>query len=267
MDGYLNPPVATAFDAASAVVSALVYLAVAFAALARRPHDPRVRVFLLTALASAAPYGINALIWARGSGAVLTRPVIIITSLSLMMGSLALLHFTQVFPWRRPWIRRHGRWLYAGYAAVMAVVAFAALATQSLVIEGSLDQGAGGIGAVSAGVAEIAVIVILLPTLVLLGIVVPFAGLLSLFKSWQEAKARDLPAARRTTLWMLVSQLGGGVLTILIIPLLRLVAPAGPWVTIASALLFGCSLLMPLAFAIGVWKLGVLDIDSEGSPT
>jgi hypothetical protein len=98
-----------------------------------------------------------------------------------------------------------------------------------------------------------------LPILVLLGIVVPFAGLLSLFKSWQEAKARNLPAARRVTMWMLVSQLGGGVLTILVIPLLRLVAPTGPWVTIAAALLFGFSLLMPIAFAAAVWRFRLLE--------
>jgi hypothetical protein len=262
MDALL--PAATAFDAVSAIASALIYLAVGFGALARAPRDARVRVFLVTALASAAPYGINALIWARGSAAALTRPVVIVTALSLMVGALALLHFTQVFPWRRPWIRRHGRWLYAGYAAAIALVAVSALATQSLSVDGSLDAGSGGLGAVSAGVTELVLIAVVLPALVLLGIVVPFAGLLSLFKSWQEAKARGLPAARQTTLWMLVSQLGGGVLTILVIPLLRLVAPAGPWVTIAAALLFGFSLLMPLAFAAGVWKLGVLELPVNG---
>lgn len=262
MDALLAPPVATTFDAVSAIVSAGLYLAVAFAALGRAPGDARVRVFVLTALASAAPYGITALIWARGSGAAFSRPVIIVTSLSLMIGALALLHFTQVFPWRRPWIRNHGRWLFAGYAAVVAVVTLAALAAQALVVEGAFDQGSGGLGAVSAGVPEIAAI-LLIPVLVLLGIVVPFAGLLSLFKSWQEAKARGVHAARVTTMWMLVSQLGGGVLTILIIPLLRFVAPAGPWVTVAAALLFGFSLLMPLAFAVGVWKLGVLEIDVD----
>ena len=259
MDALLAPPVATTFDAVSAIVSACLYLAVAFAAVARRPSDVRVRVFLLTALASAAPYGITALIWARGSGAAFSRPVIIATALSLMIGALALLHFTQVFPWRRPWIRNHGRWLYAGYAAVVAVVTLTALATQALVVDGAFDQGAGGIGAVSAGVTEIALLAAI-PVLVLFGIVVPFAGLLSLFKSWREAKAQGVHAARVTTMWMLVSQLGGGVLTILIIPLLRFVAPTGPWVTIAAALLFGFSLLMPLAFAVGVWKLGVLEI-------
>jgi hypothetical protein len=103
---------------------------------------------------------------------------------------------------------------------------------------------------------------LVIPSIFLLGVVVPFAGLLSLYKSWLRAKAENIRSARLTTFWMLVSQLAGGVLTILIIPLLRLVAPRGPWVTIAAALLFGVGLLMPLAFAAGIWKLGVLELDA-----
>ena len=73
-------------------------------------------------------------------------------------------------------------------------------------------------------------------------------------------------AARKTTLWMLVSQMAGGVLTILVIPLLRLVATRGPWVTIAAALLFACGLLMPLAFAAAVWRYRMLDTPVEALP-
>ena len=69
-----------------------------------------------------------------------------------------------------------------------------------------------------------------------------------------------------TTAWMLVSQMGGGVLTILIVPLLHLAAPQGPWVTMASSLLFACVMLMPVTFAVGVWKLGVLGLDIERLP-
>ena len=59
--------------------------------------------------------------------------------------------------------------------------------------------------------------------------------------------------------------MAGGVLTILIIPLLRLVAPTGPLVTMAAALLFAFGLLMPVAFAAGVWKYRVLELD-PGDP-
>src|SRR4029077_4111536 len=106
---------------------------------------------------------------------------------------------------------------------------------------------------------SLALIRVLIPAIFILGVVVPFAGLLSLSKSWQEARRAALRGAERTTFWMLVSQLAGGVLTILVIPLLRLVAPIGPWVTAAAALLFGAGLLMPLSFAAAVWQFRLLE--------
>ncbi len=102
--------------------------------------------------------------------------------------------------------------------------------------------------------------------LFVLGLAVPFAALFSLYKSWLTANAAGPEAARVTTLWILISQMAGGVLTILIIPLLHLVAPAGPWVTIAAVLLFAFGLLMPLAFAAGVWKYRVLELDPDSPP-
>ena len=62
------PPSATAFEAIAAIVSAALYLIVGMRALARAPKDVRTRVFLATALASAAPYSVTALLWARGVG-------------------------------------------------------------------------------------------------------------------------------------------------------------------------------------------------------
>lgn len=271
MDALLQPPVATAFDAISSTASAAIYLAVALAALARAPRDARTRVFLATAVASAAPYLVTALLWARGTSAAFNAPVITLVALSLMMGSLALLHFTQVFPWRRPWIKAHGAWLYAGYVVVPLTVAAVWVLTRELraALAGVADAGSGGVGAVSAGVSEVTLLVIALgalPVLFVLGVAVPFGGLLSLYKSWKTAVAGGIESARVTTFWMLISQLAGGVLTILIIPLLRLVSPPGPWVTIAAALLFAAGLLMPIAFAAGVWKYRVLDLDPNAAP-
>jgi len=262
MDTLLQPPVATAFDAASSFISALLYLIVAFAALAYAPRDSRVRVFLAIALASAAPYGITTLIYLRGSGAVLNLPVMAVTVFSLMIGSVALLHFTQVFPWRRPWIRTYGRWAPAAYAVVVLVAAVVYSIARGIDVSGDVGTGSGGLGAWVGLEASLLLLALVIPAIFLLGVVVPFAGLLSLYKSWLRAKAENIRSARLTTFWMLVSQLAGGVLTILIIPLLRLVAPRGPWVTIAAAALFGVGLLMPLAFAAGIWKLGVLDLDA-----
>lgn len=271
MDALLQPPVATAFDAISSTASAVLYLVVAFAALARAPRDVRTRVFLATALASAAPYMITALLWARGTSAAFNTPVITVVTLSLMMGSLALFHFTQVFPWRRPWIRSHGAWLYAGYVGVPLLVATVWWLTRDMraLLAAAADAGMGGLGAVSAGVSEMTLLAIALgaiPVLFVLGVAVPFGGLLSLYKSWKTAAAAGIESARVTTFWMLISQLAGGVLTILIIPLLRVVAPTGPWVTIAAAILFAVGLLMPIAFAVGVWKYRVLKLDPSALP-
>jgi hypothetical protein len=267
MDSLLQPPSATAFDAVSSLLSAAIYTLVGLAALAQAPRDARVRVFLLVALASVAPYCVTAMIWQRGSQVLMSKAVIVTVALSLMINALALLHFAQIFPWRRPWIRRHGAWLWGGYAGVLLIAALVAFLAPSFDVSG--DVGSGGVGAVSAELAETLVVLTLLvglPVLFVLGLATPFAGLVSLYKSWQTARDHQVQSARVTTYWMLISQMGGGVMTILIVPLLRLVAPRGPWVTIGAAILFAFSLLMPIAFAAGVWRYRILDLDAETLP-
>lgn len=264
MDTMLAPPVATGFEAFAAVVSAALYLIVGVAAFIRAPRDIRARAFFATTLASAPPYSTTALLWARGSDATFTLPVMVVVGVSLILCSLTLFHFTQVFPWRRPWIRAHWTWLLCGYLAVPAAAGLAAW-----VFNGILGSGSGGLGAVSAGISEgaaLLALVVVVPTLFVAGAVIPFGAMMSLYKTWLEARAAGVESARVTTLWILISQMAGGVLTILIIPLLRLVAPAGPWVTMAAALLFAFGLLMPLVFAAGVWKYRVLDLDPESRP-
>jgi hypothetical protein len=264
MDMVLGAPGATAFDALSSLTSAGIYVIVALAALAQAPRDPRVRVFLATAVAGVAPYYVTAQIWASGWQATLSKGALVVLALSLMLGSLALFHFTQLFPWRRPWIRTHATRLWAGYAILPVLVAVTALLTPGL------DRAeTGGLGAITSGAGLLVALALagaVLAVVFVIGLVVPLAALLSLYKSWLIARARGIEAARRATYWMLVSQMGGGVLTILIIPLLRLVAPGGPWVTIASALLFACAILMPVTFALAVWRLRVLDLDIDGLP-
>src|SRR4051812_9417507 len=147
MDSLLQPPSATAFDAVSALLSAAAYAVVALGAMVRAPRDARARVFLLVALASIAPYCITALIWREGNAAAWSRAAILAVGLSLLIGSLGLLHFSQVFPSRRPWIRRHGYWLWIGYAVVVIVAVTAVALMPALP---SMDQGpTGGFGAVS----------------------------------------------------------------------------------------------------------------------
>ena len=257
-------PSASAFDALSSLTSAGVYMIVALAALAQAPRDARVRVFLAVALAGVAPYWVTAQIWVWGWNEALTKNAVLFVALSLMMGSLTLFHFTQVFPWRRPWIRANGSRLWAAYVIVPAITGIVAALTPRF-----KPAEASGVGAISAGgtlLVVLAAAALLMAVVVVLGIVVPFAGLLSLYKSFLVARLKGIESARRTTLLMLVSQLGGGVLTILVVPLMRLVAPEGPWVTIASVLLFACAMLMPLAFALGVWRLHVLELDIDALP-
>jgi hypothetical protein len=174
-----------------------------------------------------------------------------------------------VFPWRRPWIRAHGRWMLPAYLVVPIVLAVPVWLLGPFVQEfaGISASGSGGLGAVSVGVPESLVLLLLvLPALFVIGLVLPFVALISLYKSWLEAKAAAVAPASVTTLWILISQMGGGVLTILIIPMLHLLAPDGPWATIAAMLLFAFGLLMPVAFAAGVWKYGVLALDPEAPP-
>ena len=272
MDTLLQPPVATTFEMVSAVVSAVVYLAVALAAFARAPRDIRAKTFLVTALASAAPYLVTVQLWARGAAATLTVPIMSAVGLSLMVGSLALFHFTQVFPWRRPWIRSYWKWLLIGYIAIPFAVALLVLILGPVIASSRPSPrripASGGLGAVSAGIAEWAALALLLvglPLIFVVGLVVPFGALMSLYKTWTETKAAGPEAARITTFWILISQMAGGLLAILVIPLLRLVAPTGPWMTMAAALLFAFGLLMPMAFAAGVWKYQSVRAGSRGS--
>jgi hypothetical protein len=265
----LAPAVATPFEVFAAVVSAVVYLGVGTAAMLRAPRDVRARVFFATAIASAAPYSVTALLRAGGAGATLMLPVMVLVGLSLMLGSLALFHFTQVFPWRRPWIRAHWRWLLGGYVLAPLVLAVPVWMLGPFIQEfTATSSGAGGLGAVSVGLSEsLALLLLVIPALFFVGLAVPFGALLSLYKSWLAAKAAGVESARVTTLWILISQMGGGVLTILIVPLVHFVAPTGPLATIAAVLLFAFGLLMPLAFAAGVWKYDVLALDPDAPPS
>src|SRR5262249_32056200 len=74
------------------------------------------------------------------------------------------------------------------------------------------------------------------------------SGVMSLFKSWHEARTAANEPARRASFWILVSQLGGGVLAILVLPLLHFVGVPPLWSTVFAGLAYGFALTMPLAF-------------------
>ena len=69
-----------------------------------------------------------------------------------------------------------------------------------------------------------------------------------------------------STLGVFVSQLAGGILAVLVAPLVHIIVPSGPWAPILAGAMFGFGILMPLAFAAGVWKYGVLTLDVESLP-
>lgn len=249
MDAMLQTPSATAFDAIASCVSLVVYLGAAIVALARRPADVRARVFLVIALTSAVPYSLTLLQWWKGAG-VYTPPAIAATTAAFAIGSAALFHFTQVFPSRRPWIRAHGRWLIAAYALPPIPAALVAwvLGTIMTAMEAATQSGSGGLGAVSAGLTETVILLGAIPMVVVIGIVLPLAGMLSLFKSWKEAKQAQNEPARVATFWMLISQLGGGVLAILVLPLLHLAGVPAILSTVFAGFAYAFAMILPIAF-------------------
>ena len=245
MNGMLQPPSATAFDAAASAVSLLVYLGIALAAIVRAPGDTRARTFLAVAVASAVPYALSPLQWWQGYG-VYTPAIIASTAVAFTLGAAALFHVTQVFPARRPFVSRHVGWVALAYLLPVPVWVlawavgsmFAAVAT----------TGSGGLGAVSPEMA-IVLLVVMVPAMLVVGVLLPLAGVLSLAKSWREARADGCDRDRSATLWMLISQLGGGVLSILVLPMLHLVGIGPPWSVAIAALSYAFALLLPLAFA------------------
>lgn len=245
MEGMLQPPPVTAFDASASVVSLIVYLGVALVMLARHARDARASVFFVVAATSAVPYVVSLLQWRKGAG-VYTPAVIACMAAAFSIGSAALFHFTQVFPWRRPWIRAHRPWLIAAYVVPPLPVAAAAWMLGALM--SALQSDAGGLGAVSAGLVEALILLGGIPAIMLVGIVLPLSGVMSLFKSWHEARTAANEPARRASFWILVSQLGGGVLAILVLPLLHFVGVPPLWSTVFAGLAYGFALTMPLAF-------------------
>ncbi|MGH9411887.1 MAG: hypothetical protein ACRD1V_20825, partial [Vicinamibacterales bacterium] len=123
MSGLFPSQGPSAFDAIASLAAAILYLAVGLAAILYAPRDSRARVFFVTAVTSVAPYTATTYAWMWGGTAALARPVVAAVALSLVIGSLALLHLMQIFPWRRPWIRSHVLWLTAGYLILPIVAA------------------------------------------------------------------------------------------------------------------------------------------------
>jgi hypothetical protein len=245
-------PAMTRLDAAMQIVAAVIYMAVAAAALAHAPRDRRTRVFFAFALMNAIAFGVPTYGWFIGEKDVLAyrRVPLGLTLSALAIGALLLFHFSQVFPRRRPWIKGSGVQLPIAYAlAPLAVIALTQLWPRD-----PLEATIPFIGAF---------LVFGFPLLVLLGIVLPFAGILSLLRSYREtATPEGVPQARQPLAAILLSQVAGGVLAVVFAPVLTAVAPGSKALMAVMMTIWLLGLLTPVAFAAAVWKYKVLEVDA-----
>lgn len=267
MDPLLTMPELTAFDAVAQLVAAAVYLGIGAAALAQAPRDERTRVFAALGVAQAVGFSIPATAWLLGATdpQAFNRVPLGIMLAALSTGALLMFHFSQVFPRRRPWLRASGVQLPVAYLIVPVVVFL--LVRWAPVTAGNATAKFG-----------LAFLVFGFPLMVLLGLVLPVASIVSFLRSLREqppAKpvqgpvdgidSTPPPTARPTILGILVSQLGGGTLALLVGGPLTAAAPESPAVTVVALAVWLFGLLTPLAFAAGVWKYRVLEIPLERS--
>ncbi len=245
----LQMPTLTALDAVTQGAAALVYLAIGVAAWVRAPADPRTRVFLAAASANAAAFGLPAVTWLRGTSDPrdFARWQMAALLSALGLGALLLLHFMQVFPRRRPWIRGAPWQLPAAYVLT------------PLVIGGLIVYWPKDLASVSTWYVVVA-FVFGFPLLVTLGVVVPIAGILSLVKSYRELESYDAARLRTPLLLILVSQVAGGALALVFAPVLAVIAPNSLAQNVLTVTIWALGLLTPAGFASAVWRHDALSL-------
>ena len=241
----------TGFDAAQQVIAAIVYLAIAAAALAQGPRDRRAQLFFGFSLMNAIAFGVAVFGWFIGvkNPLEMNRWLFAASLSALGVGALLLFHFSQVFPRRRPWIKASGMQMPIGYALVPAII-------MGLTVFWPADTA-------QLTVPFVGVLLVFgFPLLVLLGIVLPFAAILSFVRSYRDAGAAAITMnARPVIAGILLSQVAGGVLAVVFAPVLTVAAPDSFALKFLTMTVWALGLLTPLAFAAGVWKYKLLDID------
>lgn len=249
MNSAFEPPVFTLLDAVVQAIAGLAYLAVGVAAWAAHPRDLRTRLFLGVALASMVGFAVPIYAWMYGIVEMLSLPRAAWATMlvSLAIGSLLLFHFSQEFPRTRPWIRRWGRWIRIGYVAAPAAAA-------GLVALAPTAEGADNVVPFL-----LAVVAIGLPLLVLLGIVLPVGGILSLVKSYREARDGETRSARTPLAWLLISQIAGGTIALIFAPVLAVIAPNATVQAALKIVVTAFGLMTPAGFALAVWKYRMPD--------
>ena len=261
------PPDLTAFDAVTQLVTAAVYLTIGAAGLAQAPRDERTRVFAGLGAAHAVAFCIPAAAYFFGvkDWLAFDRIPLAITLSGLSLGALLMFHFSQVFPSRRPWIRASG--LQMPIAYVLTPIAVFLLVRWW---PGKPDEITAKFG--------LAFLVFGFPLMVLLGIILPVASIVSFLRSLRESVPGRAPEPgapepgvvagpnpRPVIMGILLSQIAGGALALLILPPLHAVVPDSPAVTLVAVIVWMLGLLTPAAFAAGIWKYRVLEIAPERS--
>lgn len=274
MDPMPTMPQLTAFDAVTQLIAAAVYLAIGGAALAQAPRDERTRVFCALGLAHAVGFSIPAAGWLLGvtSLAAFSRTPLGIMLAALSLGALLMFHLSQVFPRRRAWIHASGLQLPIAYVltgpAVFLLVRWWPLTKEEVTAKFGL-----------------AFLLFGFPLMVLLGLVLPVASIVSFLRSLREQPLRNAtpapvenvdgrpladvwprPDARPTIFGILLSQVAGGALGLLVLGPLAKLAPGSFAVTLVALTVWMLGLLTPLAFAAGVWRYRVLEIPAQASP-
>jgi hypothetical protein len=252
MDATTMPaPPITALDALTQGIAALCYLGVGLTAWVHAPRDVRTRIFFAFSLANLVALAVPVMAWVFGirTTTALPRGATAATLAALGVGALLLFHLTQVFPRRRPWIREAGIQMSVAY--LLTPIAIAALVRFA-----------------PASVAELkppyilGLVVFGFPLIVLLGFVLPVAAVVSLLRSHRDAQQLGQPIARPIA-WILLSQVAGGVLAIVFLPVISRSAPGTALVAVLTLLIWLFGLLTPAAFAAAVWRYGLLGIDPD----
>jgi hypothetical protein len=248
----LQMPALTALDAATQGLAALAYLAVGAVAWLRARADPRTRVFLAAALVNVVAFSLPAAAWTRGTSDPfqLGRWQMVMLLTALALSALLLLHFMQVFPRRRPWIRGAPWQLPAAYVVTPMVVG-------GLILYWPRD-----IASMSTWYVLVA-FVFGFPLLVTLAVVVPVAGIVSLLRSYRETETYGAGRLKGPLFLILVSQVGGGALTLVFAPVLAVAAPDSLAQNAMRLMIWGLGLLTPLGFAAAVWKYDVLALPPD----
>lgn len=248
----LPAPTFTAVDGITQGTAALVYAGIGIAAWLRAPRDIRTRVFLAFSVANLVAFGVPTFWWLRGlkDPTKLPAAAAAVAMAAVGVGTLLLFHFAQVFPRRRPWIRDSGAQMAIAYGlaplVILGLIRF---------LPDSLDK--------LTVPYVLAVFVFGFPLLVLLAVVLPVAGIVSLLRSYREFRDGPHSAFKRPLEWILLSQIAGGTLTILFAPVLAVLASNSLLQAVLTVLIGVLGVLTPLAFAIAVFRLEVLTLNPD----